>query len=263
LGLVVSIALLAMAIFANQLAPYSSAAIDITHRLHGPSPRHLLGTDNLGRDILSRLIIGTRIAFTVAFPAVLLAAILGLAFGLASAYAARMLGGAIVLAVEVLQALPAVVLALTLLAMYGPSLLNLILVIAVAFAPKYALVVRAMAISMKAEMFVRAEQALGAGAARIIGVHVVPNVLPTFVVMVAMDLPSAISIEAGLSFLGLGVQPPTPSWGVMLSEGFSRARESPWPVLWVSLMLMITTIGITFLGETLRDILDPKHERQP
>src|SRR5262249_55582912 len=156
--------------------------------------------------ILSRLIVGTRVAFTVAFPAVLLAGVVGLMLGTVAGYSGRYLSRLIVISVEAFQALPAGVLALTLLALYGPSLANLILVIAVAFAPKYARVVRAMVMSIRAEGFIRAERALGAGPIRIVVIHVIPNIVPAFIVMIAMDLPAAIAIEAGLSFLGLGVQ---------------------------------------------------------
>jgi peptide/nickel transport system permease protein len=205
------------------------------------------------------LILGTRIAFIVAFPAVLAAATLGLLLGAIAAYGGRIWNAIVVVWLESFQALPAVILALTLLALYGPSLPNVVFVISIAFAPKYTRVVLAMILSIKTEPFIEAEQTLGASIPRIVIMHILPNLIPTLAVMVAMDLPAAIGIEAGLSFLGLGVQPPTPSWGVVLAEGFSQVRESPWPVLWASVILMLSTVGITFLGEAIRDMSDPKY----
>jgi peptide/nickel transport system permease protein len=157
-----------------------------------------------------------------------------------------------------MQAFPAVILALALLALLGPSSTNVILVIIIAFMPGYARVVRAQVLSVKENPFVEAERSLGASNGRIIFVHILPNILAPLVILLAMDLPSAITFEAGLSFLGLGVKPPTPSWGVILADGFSRIRNSPWPVLWAGLALMLTTLGFTLFGETLRDVLDPK-----
>jgi peptide/nickel transport system permease protein len=257
-GLAIVSALILILIFAPALAPYGDADQDIAKRLEGPSRVHVLGTDQLGRDLLSRLLFGTRVALGVAFPSVLGALVFGLILGTIAGYLGRRVDNALIVVMDTLQALPAVLLALTLLAVLGPSLRNVIIVIAVAFAPGYARVARALVLAMKQNPFVEAERALGASDLRIVLVHILPNILAPLFILLAMDIPSAITVEAGLSFLGVGVQPPTPSWGVILSDGFDRVRDTPWPVLWAGLALMVATLGFTMLGETLRDIVDPR-----
>jgi peptide/nickel transport system permease protein len=257
-GLIVVTVLIIVLIFAPVLAPYDPARQDIRNRLQGPSPAHLLGTDHLGRDLLSRLIYGARVALGTAFPAVSAALVIGLVLGLAAGYAGGKVDNTILVITDTLQGFPAVILALALLALLGPSSINVMLVIAIAYAPGYARVARAQVLSVKEHPFVEVERSLGASNLRVVSIHILPNILAPLVILLAMDLPSAIVLEAGLSFLGLGVQPPTPSWGVILADGFSRIRTTPWPVVWAGLALMLTTLGITLFGETLRDILDPK-----
>jgi peptide/nickel transport system permease protein len=257
-GLFVVFGLIFLAIFGPLVAPYDQATQDIPHRLEGPSFAHVLGTDELGRDLLSRLILGTRIALSVALPGVLAALAAGLLIGLVAGYIGGKTDNAMIIVMDTLQAFPAVILALTLLALLGASRTNVIIVIAVAFAPNYARVTRALVLSTKQNPFVEAERSLGAGNARIVGIHILPNVVAPLFILLAMDTPSAITVEAGLSFLGLGVPPPTPSWGVILQDGFERVREDPWPIIWAGLTLVLVTLGCTFLGETLRDIVDPK-----
>lgn len=231
---------------------------DIVRRLEGPSVDHWLGTDDLGRDLLARIVVGARIALGVAVPAVVLGLLLGLALGLVAGYIGGRVDNAVIVITDTLQAFPAVVLALAILALLGGSLTNVVIVIAIAFAPGYARVVRASVFAMKQDVYVEAERALGASTWRIISKHILPNVLAPLLILMAIDLPVAVTIEAGLSFLGVGVPPPTPSWGVILSDGFARVRSAPWPVIWAGLALMITTLGFTLLGEALRDRLDPR-----
>ncbi len=257
-GLTVVVALIIILIFAPALAPYGDAKQDISNRLQGPSAAHWLGTDHLGRDLLSRLLFGTRVALGTAFPAVLGAVTGGLILGLVAGFLGGNVDNVILVLTDSMQAFPAVILALALLALLGSSTTNVIIVIVIAFMPGYARVVRAQVLSVKDNPFIEVERALGASNARIILVHILPNILAPLVILLAMDLPSAITFEAGLSFLGLGVKPPTPSWGVILADGFSKIRNSPWPVLWAGFALMLTTLGFTLFGETLRDLLDPK-----
>lgn len=257
-GLLVVGGLLVLVAFAPWIAPYDPAAQEITNRLEAPSVSHPLGTDQLGRDTLSRLIFGTRVALGVAVPAVLAALVAGLLLGLLAGYRSGRVDNAMIILMDTLQAFPAVVLALALLALLGASLRNVIIVIAVAFTANYARVTRALVLQTKQNPFVEAERSLGASDARMILVHIVPNILAPLFILVAMDLPAAITVEAGLSFLGLGVQPPTPSWGVVLADGFERVFDVPWPIVFAGLTLMMTTLGFTFLGETLRDLLDPR-----
>ncbi len=258
IGLIIVVGLIILAVVPGIFAPYEPDAQTISDRLQGPSMDHLLGTDRLGRDTLSRLIYGVGIALIVALPAVLSALVIGLLLGIVAAWRGGLIDAVLVIVMDVLQAFPAVILALALLALLGPSLRNVIIVISIAFIPNYARVSRALVFSAKANQWVEAERALGASTLRIVFTHILPNILPPLLILMAMDIPSAIVIEAGLSFLGLGVQPPTPSWGAILSDGFQNIMQSPWGVVFASIILMITTLGFTMLGETLRDIVDPR-----
>lgn len=237
------------------------AAQDIARRLEGPSSDYWLGTDHLGRDLLARLVVGSRIALGVAVPAVTIAMVVGVVLGLAAGYLGGRTDNVVIVVTDTLQAFPAVVLALAFLALLGGSLTNVIIVIAIGFAPGYARVVRASVLAIKEDVFVQAERSLGARTGRVIWVHILPNVLAPMLILMAIDLPVAVTIEAGLSFLGVGVPPPTPSWGVILRDGFDRVRDAPWPVIWSGLTLVLTTLGFTLLGEALRDRLDPRVRR--
>jgi peptide/nickel transport system permease protein len=260
-GLVIVCGLILIALFPSLFAPYSPDAQNIVDRLQGPSREHLLGTDELGRDLLSRVIFGARIALGVSIPAVSAALLVGLVLGVVAGYAGGLIDSVMIVIMDTLQAFPAVILALALLSLLGPSLRNVIIVIAVAFTPNYARVSRAMVLAAKENQWVEAERSLGANVGRIVTVHILPNIIAPLVILMAMDIPSAIATEAGLSFLGLGVQPPTPSWGVILSEGFENVVLSPWGIISASAALMIATLGFTMLGETLRDVADPKLAR--
>jgi peptide/nickel transport system permease protein len=257
-GLFIVSALVIVLLFAEVLAPYGPAEQDIPNRLQGPSETYLLGTDHLGRDLLSRLLFGTRVALGTAFPAVLVALAAGLVLGLVSGYVGGIVDSVLLVIMDSIQAFPTVLLALALLTLLGPSQANVIVALAVARAPRFGRIVRAQVLAIKENPFVEAERSLGASTVRIILVHILPNILAPLVILLAMNVPSAIVTEAGLSFLGVGVRPPTPSWGVILADGFTWLRTSPWAVVWTGLTLSVTTLGFTLFGETLRDILDPK-----
>ena len=258
IGTVIVLGLIVLAIFGPELAPYSFSQIDVNNPLQGPTLHHLLGTDQLGRDLLSRLIYGTRIELEVAVPAVATALAVGLVLGLLGGYLGGLVDNVVVLLTDTFQSFPAIVLALALLTVLGPSLRNLIIVIAVTFSPNYARTSRALVLSTKHNQYILAERALGAGRLRIMAVHVVPNIIAPLFILLAMDTPSAITTEAGLSFLGLGVPPPNPSWGSILSDGFNSIFQAPWAVLFASLALGIATVGFLMFGEALRDVLDPR-----
>jgi peptide/nickel transport system permease protein len=257
-GLFIVSALMIVILFAEVLAPYGAAEQDIPSRLQGPSATYLLGTDHLGRDLLSRLLFGTRVALGTAVPAVLAALFGGMLLGLVAGYSGGAVDNVLLVIIDSIQAFPTILLALALLALLGPSQGNVIVAIAVARTPRFARIVRAQVLAVKEHPFVEAERSLGASTLRIILVHILPNILPPLVILLAMNVPSAIVTEAGLSFLGVGVRPPTPSWGVILADGFLWIQTSPWAVVWAGLTLMFTTLGFTLFGEALRDILDPK-----
>jgi peptide/nickel transport system permease protein len=250
--------LLLVVVAAPLIAPHDPAAQDITNRLQGPSAQYWLGTDQLGRDLLSRGLFGARIALGVAIPAGLLGLGIGLLLGLVAGYFGGKTDNALVVLMDSMQAFPAVILALALLTLLGPSLRNVILVVAITFAPAYARMARASVFVAREETYIEAERALGAGHVRIVALHILPNVIAPLFILLAINVPVAVTVEAGLSFLGLGVPPPEPSWGVMLSDGFRRVRDTPWPVIVPGLALMLTTLGFTLLGEALRDRLDPR-----
>ncbi|MGA3214862.1 MAG: ABC transporter permease [Acidimicrobiales bacterium] len=258
IGTVIVVGLIVLAIFGPELAPYSFSQIDVNNPLQGPTLHHLLGTDQLGRDLLSRLIYGTRIELEVAVPAVATALGVGLVLGLLGGYLGGLVDNVVVLFTDTCQSFPAIVLALALLTVLGPSLPNLIIVIAVTFSPNYARTSRALVLSVKQNQYILAERALGARRLRIMVRHVLPNIVAPLFILLAMDIPSAITAEAGLSFLGLGVPPPDPSWGSILSDGFNSIFQAPWAVLFASMALGIATIGFLLFGEALRDVLDPR-----
>lgn len=258
LGFVIVSVFALTVVFAPLLAPYDYARQDIPNMLQGPSETYRLGTDHLGRDLLSRIIYGTRIALGVAIPAVSIALAGGLLLGLIAGYFGGLADDVIIVLIDSMSSFPAVILALAILALLGPSLTNVIIVIGLTWIPGYARIARAQVLSARQNVYVEAQRALGASTARIIVLHILPNILAPLLILAAMDLPVVITFEAGLSFLGLGVRPPTPSWGVILSDGFDYIRRSPWPITWAGLTLIVTTLGFTLFGETLRDVLDPR-----
>jgi peptide/nickel transport system permease protein len=257
LGFLIVLGFMLMVFFAPLLAPYTYAEQDIPSMLQGPSRAHWLGTDHLGRDLWSRIVYGARIALGVAVPAVGIAMAGGLLLGLVAGYVGGIVDDVTLVILDSLQAFPAVILALTILALLGPSLVNVIIVIGLAWTPGYARITRAQVLTTKQNQYVEVERSLGASQARILAFHILPNIVAPLLILAAMDLPVVITFEAGLSFLGLGVRPPTPSWGVILADGFNFIRQSPWPITWAGLTLIVTTLGFTLFGETLRDVLDP------
>ncbi len=258
LGSVIVLVFMLTVLLAPVLAPYEYAQQDIPSMLQGPSRAHWLGTDHLGRDLLSRIIYGSRIALGVAIPAVGIALAGGVVIGLTAGYAGGIVDDVTLVLLDSVQAFPAVILALVILALLGPSLVNVIIVIGLAWTPGYARITRAQVLSTRQHQYVEVERSLGASQKRVLFLHILPNVVAPLLILAAMDLPVVITFEAGLSFLGLGVRPPTPSWGVVLSDGFNFIRHSPWPITWAGLTLIITTLGFTLFGETLRDVLDPR-----
>lgn len=254
-GLVVVACLLVVAIFAPLLAPYDPEAQDIANRFAAPSPEHWMGTDELGRDTFSRLIMATRTAMVVALPALTLGLALGVTMGLVAGYVRRWVDGVLVVINDTLQAFPGVVLALVVIALVGPSLRNEVILIGFTIAPTYFRLTRASMMAEREEVYVDAERALGASTLRVLG-HILPNIVAPVLVLIAMDIPGVMAIDAGLSFLGLGVQPPTPSWGVMLDTGFQNIVRTPWLLIFPAAVLALATLAFTFLGEALRDVLD-------
>jgi peptide/nickel transport system permease protein len=249
-GLIVIGVLCLFALFGSALSPHDPNDQDIGARLQGPSLDHWLGTDHLGRDVASRLIAGTRVGLTLGLPVVLIALAIGLSIGLASGYRRGRADLLTLFLIDFLAAFPGLILALVLIPLLGVSTRTLILVLVVAFVPGYVRVTRASVLGVKERGFVLAERALGASSWRITSRHILPNIIGPILILAAIDIPVVVVAEAGLSFLGLGVPPPDPSWGSMLFEGFSRVRDAPGPVLWPAAAIAITTIAFTLLGES-------------
>lgn len=244
------------AVLAPVLAPYKPNALAPMLRFLGPSASHPFGTDQLGRDLFSRALYGGRTALTVALSATIASLALGIVAGLAGGYGPRWLDNALLLGFDALRSFPVVMLGLALVTVMGPSALAVIVVVVITSAPAYGRIMRTQTFSLRGAEFVLAERALGAGALRILLRHILPNTLGTLLILASMDIPSVIGLESGMSFLGLGVRPPTASWGTMLNDGFAYVRESPWPALAGGIPIILATLGFTFLGEGLRDRLD-------
>lgn len=258
IGVVLVAVIVLTAIFAPYLTPYPATAINVRERLADPSWAHLLGTDQLGRDLFSRLIIGTRTAMTVALTALAIALAAALPLGLIAGYGPRWLDSLMILLFDSFSSLPMIMFGLAMVVLLGAGLGTVILVIVVYCVPSYARLIRTQTLSLKSRDFIKAEQAMNAGLGRILFIHLLPNVIGPLLILACLDLSTIITLEAGLSFLGLGVKPQIPSWGNILSDGFAVIRKTPVPVIAGGLPLILATIGFTFFGEALRDALDPK-----
>ena len=257
-GAVLIALVVASALGADLLAAHDPYAMNFRARLAPPGWDHLLGTDNLGRDVFARVLHGGRIALQVGLSAVSASLVLGLVLGMIAGYGPRALDSPLMLLFDAVRSFPSVLFALAVVTLIGPSLWTIILVVVVTSAPVYARIVRSQTLSLKAQEFILIERALGAGPVRILGVHVLPNLIGPLIILASMDIPVVITLEAGLSFLGLGVRPPSPSWGSILNDGYTFIRDTPWLVIAGGMPLIVTTLGFTFLGEALRDAFDPR-----
>ncbi|MDA7982380.1 MAG: ABC transporter permease [Alphaproteobacteria bacterium] len=258
LGFGIVLLLVLVAIFADFIAPYGYADLNVRDRMQGPSPAHLLGTDQLGRDTFSRAVVGTRVALLVALPAVGGALFFGMLLGMTAALGARWLDNAIMLFLDTIRSFPTVMFALAVVALVGPSLATVVAVVMITSVPVYGRVARTQTLALVNSEFILAERTMQASFLRILFVHMLPNIFGVLAILAALDIPAVIALEAGLSFLGLGVKPPTPSWGVLLRDGYALIRSTPWLVVAGVIPVILATLGFTFFGEALRDVLDPK-----
>lgn len=246
-------------LLAPLISPHDPLAQDANARAAGPSARYWLGTDHLGRDVLSRVLHGGRISLWVGLVSVALGVTSGTLLGLVSGYFGGRTDMLIQRSMDILLAFPGLVLALALMAVLGTSLVNVMIAVAIVMMPGVARVVRSVTLSLREHPFVEAARCLGAGHGRIVLRHVLPNTVGPLIVLVSVNLGSAILIEASLSFLGVGAQPPTPSWGSMLSgQGRQYFEVAPWMALFPGIALSLTVLSLNLLGDALRDILDPR-----
>jgi peptide/nickel transport system permease protein len=247
-----------LSVFAPLLSPHDPSAIDIKSILTGPSFSHPFGTDDLGRDVLSRMIWGSRVSLKVGFSAVGIATLIGILLGSLAGYYGGILDSLIMRVVDIMLTLPTIFLILAVIAILEPSIWNIMVVIGLTSWMEPARLIRAEFLSLKEREFVVAARAIGASDARIIFRHVLPNGLSPILVSATMGVGGAILIESGLSFLGLGVQPPTPSWGTMLNGGRAHILDAPHLTLFPGLAIALLVLGLNFLGDGLRERLDPR-----
>ncbi len=255
-AVIVSLTILT-AIGAPIIAPFDPAHQAAT-RLLGPSFTHLFGTDELGRDTFSRIVYGARVSLEVGIIAVFVSLIFGGLLGIISAYAGGTVDAIVMRFVDILFAFPGLILAIVIAGLLGPSSRNAMIAIGVIYTPAFARVIRGSVLSILSELYIEAARVSGTTTVQLIGRHIMPNIIAPLIVMVTVYLSSAILAEAGLSFLGLGAQPPQPSWGGMLNAARTYMEINPWMAIAPGLAIMIVVLGLNFLGDGLRDVLDPR-----
>ncbi len=260
-GLAIILLLIFCALFAEVISPYSPIKQDLMHMFETPSAEHWLGTDEFGRDILSRLIFGARVSLQVGFIAVGIALVVGGMLGAISGYYSGWLDNSIMRVMDVLLSIPQTLLAIAIVAALGPSLMNLMIAVGISAVPTYARIVRGSVLSIRSMEFIEAARSVGSSDLRIILRHIIPNSMAPIIVQSTLGVASAILNAAGLSFIGLGIQPPNPEWGAMLSGGRQYIRDFPHMTLYPGLAIMFTILALNFLGDGLRDALDPKLKR--
>ena len=261
-GLFVIFVFALAAVFAPLISPADPLHMDFDALMQPPSVEHPTGTDSLGRDNLSRIIWGGRVSLQVGILSMVIATVVGVSGGLAAGYYGRWVDTVIMRMVDAILAFPALLLAILMVAVLGPSLRNAMLAIGVAFIPSFARVTRANTLSIREKEYVEAARAIGANGSRVMLRTILPNTMSTIIVQVSLGMSNAILIEAGLSFLGLGIQPPTPSWGYMLATGREFITLAWWLATFPGLAIFLTVLAWNFIGDGLREALDPRQQRR-
>ena len=260
-GLVILLITVVAAIFGPNLVAYTPDKMDFTTRFGAPSLKHIFGTDDFGRDTFTRIVYGASVSLEVGIISVSLAATVGTFLGLLAGYGRRLSDEVIMRMMDVLYAFPAVLLAIAILAALGKGVENAMIAIGIVYIPIFARITRGEVLSIRNEEFITAARSMGASDLRILFRHILPNILSPIIVETSLSLAFAILAEASLSFFGLGTQPPDASWGRMLSEGRNYFRQSPWMGIFPGLAIMFVVMGFNFLGDGLRDALDPRLKR--
>jgi ABC-type dipeptide/oligopeptide/nickel transport system permease subunit len=258
-GLAVVALFVFLAIFGRVVTPYDPNVGELGSTLAAPSAQHLFGTDELGRDTLSRVIDGSRIAVVVAFLSVAMALVLGVVIGIVAGYFGGWVDTVLNRSQDVLFAFPTLLLAIIIVAVLGPGLFNAVLAIAIVYTPRFARLARASALGVKTSEYLDAARLAGVGTAAILVRHMLPNVLPSVIVLAALSMSTAQLAYASLSFLGLGVSPPQADWGSMLSKARDFITFAPWLVVWPVAALVLLLMAFNVLGDAIRDVLDPRH----
>ena len=258
IGLLILAGLLLTALFADQIRPYDPLEIQLVDKFLPPSFEHLMGTDDLGRDIFSRVVDGTRISLRVALMVLLIAGVIGTVLGTAAGYFGGLLDEAVMRVADIFFAFPSFLLAMAIVAALGPGIENAILAIGVAYWPRYARLLRGQVLSVKHDLYVDAARALGAGPLRLMRAHILPNAVAPLLIQLAADAGQAIIVTASLSFVGLGASPPMPEWGAMIAQARAYMLSYWWVGTFPGIAITVTVAGYVFLGDGLRDLLDPK-----
>ena len=249
-----------VAIFAPVVAPYNPSAQSLSNRLRSPSSEHLLGTDEFGRDVLSRIIFGSRVSLIVGVLSVALGMVIGVPMGILCAYFGKRFDLVVMRVVDILMSFPTLVFGLMLVAALSPNLMNVVIAIAISLVPRFIRVARGPALSIMKKEYIESSKAIGANTGRIVFLHILPNIAGPIAIMATLWVATSIRIEAGLSFLGLGVQPPTPSWGNMLKAGMNRILMAPWMAIYPGIAIVISVLAFNLIGDGIRDFLDPKKQ---
>lgn len=257
-GLGLFVAIVVLALFAPWISPYDPIEQHLSHRLQGPSQAFLLGTDYYGRDILSRLLHGARISLVIGLFSTFVAIVVGSVIGLLAGYFGGRIDLILMQAMDVLLAFPSLILGLIIVAMLGPSMTNLVIAIALTAFPPFARIARSPTLVIKEREFIEAGRSLGYSDARLMGAHILPNILPEILVMGSLWMATAIRVEVSLAFIGLGVEPPTATWGGMIREGFENILDGPWLTVWPSVAILLIVFALNLLGDGLRDAIDPR-----
>lgn len=250
------------AVFADFVAPYDPNQQDLANLLSPPSWEHWMGTDNLGRDVLSRMLFGGRISLLVGVVSVAVAMVIGVLLGIISAMVGGRVDDVIMRLTDLSLTLPGVLIALAVAATVGPSLINVILIISLLYWAQFARMARGEALSIRERDYVQAAYAIGCSPLRILRLHIFPNLVNTMIVLATLEIAAAILLESTLSFLGVGVPPPTPTWGIMIADGRPYVELGWWSVTFPGLAIMFTVLAVNLLGDTLRDKLDPKFAKR-
>jgi len=258
IGLIITVIFILLGIFANILAPYDPITISLSERLQGPSRNHWLGTDEMGRDILSRLLYGVRISIRVGVTVVGLAMLLGVPLGIISGYYGGVVDSFLMRFLDILMAFPGVILYICIVAVLGPSLENAMIAISIYAMPNFARLARAETLSIKYNEYIEASKAVGSNNARIMYSQILPNIVTSLIVLGTLSSGNAILTTSSLGFLGLGAQPPTPEWGAMLSAGRKYILMAPHITIFPGLAILLFVLGLNLFGDGIRDMLDPK-----
>jgi peptide/nickel transport system permease protein len=263
LGAAIIVGMIFMAIFADLIAPYDPDLPHLADKLIPPNSAYWLGTDQFGRDILSRIMHGARVSLFVGAGGTALSLIIGVILGAVSGYAGKWLDEFIMRGMDIVMAFPFIVLAIALVVLIGTGMLNLILVIGILRVPQFARVLRSSVLSLKEQEFVVAARTIGQTPPRILFRHILPNALGPLLVLASLSIATAITTESALSFLGIGIQPPMSTWGTLLSDGRRYMLDAPWIATFPGLVLSLTIFGYNLVGDGLRDALDPRTRKGP